>query len=101
VVAVGLHQSLGASGRLPKVQEMSPVSCSAGAGVAAWAAVVASVLVVTSARWRPPLVRVKMSLLGFGVFHENEGFLKLGVQGREVEWAKILNFLLGPRRGQR
>ena len=42
-----------------------------------------------------------MSLLGFGVFHENEGFLELGVQGREVEWVKILNFPLGPRRGQR
>jgi hypothetical protein len=101
VVAVGLHPTLGASGRLPKVREMSPVSCSAGAGVAVWAAVVASVLVVTSARLRPPHVRVKMSLLGFGVFHENEGFLKLGVQGREVEWVKILNFPLGPRRGQR
>jgi hypothetical protein len=97
VVAVGLRQSLGASGRLPRVRGMSPVSCSAGAGVAAWAAVVASVLVATSARLRPPHFQVKMSLLGF---HENEGLLKLGVQGREVEWVKILNFPLGPQRGQ-
>jgi len=76
-------RSLGASGRLPVVRGMSPVSGSASAGVVAWAAVVASVVVAaTSARLRPHHFQVKVNLLGF---HENEGLLRLRVQGREVE----------------
>lgn len=78
--AVGLRQSLGASGRLPVVRGMSPVSGSAGASVAAWAAVVASVVVATSARLRLHRFQVKVNLLGF---HEDEGLLRLGVQWRE------------------
>lgn len=79
---------------------MSPVSGSAGAGVAAWAAVVASAVVAaTSARLRPHHFQVKLNLL---VFHENEGLLRLGVQEREVEWVKnCLNFPLGPQCRQR